>query len=446
MFATSIKQFHAMLRHRALIALFDQGAVSVASFGTGILLSRAFAGEQREQLGLYYLASTIGILIVEIQNALVSTPHTVKAPTISAEQLSQFNGSALIQHAGLSILITVLLAFFAAMAPYCGLANHQPMLIACAATAAMLGLRNFARFLNFALHRPHVSCLADWLVTILQIGGTVLLTHSRWLSAWSAVVVIGVASFAGGTTAILLTIKQLRPRLRSAWVDFRASWNKTRWIFASGTVWNVGTNFYGWFIDRVGNILQTAVWGNCNSISSYCNPVLIGLQNWMGPAVAHAYTDRSRREFRKYVLRCALLFVALIPPTVGVLALISEPLLQHLYHDFTEGTTIIVLLMAISWLVQSSSFVISRGLFSLGRGDLDLWANIIPILVLIGGGYFLVRHYGVAGAAWSLLIAQLLATLARAVLFWQVAVLPARDKQSVQRDSAVDVFEPVEAI
>jgi hypothetical protein len=68
------KSLAALVRHRAVIALADQAAVSIASFGTGILLSRAFAGNLREQLGLYYLAVTIGILIVEIQNALVSTP------------------------------------------------------------------------------------------------------------------------------------------------------------------------------------------------------------------------------------------------------------------------------------------------------------------------------------------------------------------------------------
>jgi len=99
-----------------------------------------------EQLGLYYLASTIGILIS--RNSKCAGFHrriTVKAPTFQRRQLSQFNGSALIQHAGLSILITVLLAFFAAMAP---VLQDWQITSQCSSPALLpprcWGLRNFA--------------------------------------------------------------------------------------------------------------------------------------------------------------------------------------------------------------------------------------------------------------------------------------------------------------
>ena len=92
MFLPRLGHFRAVLGHRAFAALLDQGAVSIASFGTGILLSRAFAGPERGQLGLYYLAVAIGILIMEVQNALVSTPHMVTAPTLKPDLLRGFNG------------------------------------------------------------------------------------------------------------------------------------------------------------------------------------------------------------------------------------------------------------------------------------------------------------------------------------------------------------------
>ena len=326
-------QIRATLRHRALAALLDQGAVSVASFGTGILLSRAFAGPQRAQLGLYYLAVTIGILIMEVQNALVSTPHMVTAPTLKPERLRRFNGSALIHHAVLSALITGALAVFALAAPAIGLASHQPMLIACAVTAGALGLRNFARFLNFALHRPFVSCAADWLVTILQLIGILALSRMHWLSAWSAVGVIGAASLAGGVTALLMSRAHFRMNLPQAVHDFRENWRLSRWVFASGVVWNVGTNLYPWMIDTFNSTLQAAVWGNCNTVASLGNPLLMGLQNWLAPAVAHAYADRSRARFRAYVCRAALMFAALLPPMLLVLFFISNPLLHRVYRD-----------------------------------------------------------------------------------------------------------------
>ena len=422
MLSPRLAHIRATLGHRAVAALLDQGAVSVASFGTGILLSRAFAGPQRVQLGLYYLAVTIGILIMEVQNALVSTPHMVTAPTLKSDRLRRFNGSALIHHAALSLIITAALAVLAIVAPSIGLASHQPMLIACAVTAGAVGLRNFARFLNFALHRPFISCVADWLVTILQLIGIVILSRMHLLSAWSAVAVIGAASLAGGGLGLLLSRTHLRINVTQAWEDFRDNWRLSRWVFASGIVWNVGTNLYPWMIDTFSSTLQAAVWGNCNTVSSLGNPLLMGLQNWLAPAVAHAYTDRSRARFRTYVCRAALLFIVLLPPLLLVLFFISNPLLHHVYRDLTANTLILVLVLAAGSLVQSVSFVISRGLFSLGRGDLDLWANIVPILVLLIAGYFLVHRFGAFGGAISLLLGQVFATAVRAVMFWVAAV------------------------
>ena len=432
--------FRAILRHRALAALLDQGAVSVASFGTGILLSRAFVGSQRVQLGLYYLAVTIGILIMEVQNALVSTPHMVTAPTLKSDRLRRFNGSALIHHAALSALITAALAVLAMIAPAIGLASHQPMLIACAVTAGALGLRNFARFLNFALHRPLVSCAADWVVTILQLLGVVILSRLHLLSAWSAVGVIGAASFAGGGLGLLLSRAHLRVNVSQAWHDFRDNWRLSRWVFASGIVWNVGTNLYPWMIDTFSGTLQAAVWGNCNTVSSLGNPLLMGLQNWLAPGVAHAYTDRSQARFRKYVAAAALMFLALLPPMLLVLCFISNPLLHRVYKDLTANTLLLVLFLAAGSVVQSASFVVSRGLFSLGRGDLDLWANIVPILILLVAAYFLVHRYGALGGAISLLLAQVLSTAVRAVMFWFAAVAPA------VADAGARIAEPTEII
>lgn len=420
--AVTIHSLSSALRHRASIALLDQAAVSIASFGTGILLSRAFGAEQRQQLGLYYLAVTIGILIVELQNALVCTPLTVTAPTLAPEGQRRLNGSAMIHQASLSAIITLSLALSALAI---GLPSHKPMMFTCAITAVAVGLRNFARYLNFSLHRPHIACFADWLVTCLQLAGIVTLIHWHWLSASSAVAVIGIASLIGGVLALLLSKQYIKPDLRAAWADFRDNWRLSRWVFASGIMGNVGTSIYPWILDTFSSTLQAAVWGNCNTVSSVGNPLLMGLQNWMAPAVAHAYTDRSRQRFAQYVNKLASLFLIILPGMLLLLGVLSKPLLQHLYRDFSPNTTLLVFLLAAGSLFQSVGFIYSRALFSLGRGAIDVWTNVIPVLVLCAVGIPLSRQYGAIGGALSLLFAQILSTVVRAGLFWTVCESPA---------------------
>jgi O-antigen/teichoic acid export membrane protein len=446
MFARGGAQLRQAVGHRAFVALMDQGAVSGANFATGILLSRAFVGERREQLGLYYLAFTIGILITELQNALVSTPHMVAAPKLRNQQLQSFNGSALIHHFVLSALITMVLFAIALASPLVGLATHEPMLLACATTAGAVGLRNFFRILNFALHRPIVSCAADWLVAVIQIPGIMFLAMTDHLSAGTAVGVIGVASLIGGLFGMVVSLRELRPNLPSAWEDFRENWRLSRWVCASGIVWNIGTSLFPWIIDTFSGTLQAAVWGNCNTVSSLGNPLLMGLQNWCAPAIAHAHTDRDNSRFRLYVIRMAALFAMMLPPMLVVLGFLSNPLLHRVYKDPTANTLILVLLLAAAWVVQSMSFAISRGLFSLGRGDLDLWANTVPVVVLLGAGYSLIHQGGAAGGAVCLLSAQVLALAVRGGLFWFATAAKTSAAVAVADEELIDGIVSVEAM
>jgi O-antigen/teichoic acid export membrane protein len=423
MLPTRLHSLQAILRHRAFVALVDQAAVSIASFGTGMLLSRAFVAT-REQLGLYYLSVTIGILIIEIQNALVSTPLTVTLPTLTPEKLRRFIGSSLIHQGALSAAITLVLAVLAFCAPMLHIPGHRPMLIACSITAGAVALRNFARFLNFALHRPHIAAITDWLVTLFQLSGIILLQMSHHLTAWSAVAVIGLASLIGGALALMLSRQFIQTQLAKAWPDFRSNWRLSRWVFASGVVGNAGVSLYPWVIDRLASTIAVGPWGNANTVSSAANPVMMGLQNWMAPAIAHAYTDRTREQYRLYVTRLASVFLIMLPFMLLALYLISKPLLLHGYHDFTPQAVWLVLLLAAGSLFQAIGFCFTRGLFSLGRGAIDTWTNVLPLIELLVVGIPLVIHYGALGGAVSLLLAQMIAAAVRAVAFWNVCRTP----------------------
>jgi O-antigen/teichoic acid export membrane protein len=420
MFRFRLRHVRSVLGHRATVVLADQAAVSIASFGTSIFLSRTFAAQQREQLGFYYLAGVISILIGELQNALVSTPHMVVAPTLDPTQLRRFNGSSLIHHIVLSMAITLVLLVIAIAAPALGIPSHEPMLLACAVVAGAIGLRNFARFLNLALHRPGVACLGDSVVTAVQLAGIALLRRAGWLSAWSAVSVVGLASLAGGAMMLLMSRRKFRPRLSLAWHDFRANWRLSRWVFASGVIGNAGVSLYPWIIDRLSSTLQAALWGNCNSISSVGNPLMMGLQNWIGPSVSHAYARDRGAAFRRHVFRSAMLFLLILPPTLLALALIATPMLRHLYHDDTPHVVLPVLLLAAGSVVQSANFVFTRGLFTRGRGGLDVWANVTPLVILLTVGCPLVKYHGAVGGAIGLLIAQIVGLAVRGVIFWKI--------------------------
>jgi O-antigen/teichoic acid export membrane protein len=198
-------------------------------------------------------------------------------------------------------------------------------------------------------------------------------------------------------------------------------------------------------IDLFANVVAVGPWGISNTVSSAANPVMMGLQNWMAPAIAHANTDRTRDEYRRYVIQLASVFLILLPFMLAALYLVSKPLLMHGFRGFSPQAVWLVQLLAAGSLFQAIGFVFTRGLFSLGRGAIDTWTNLIPLVELLVIGIPLVIRYGAMGGAVSLLLAQILASVVRGIAFWNVCQNQAPVSTALDLPAAI-LSAPMEAV
>jgi O-antigen/teichoic acid export membrane protein len=413
-------------RTRMALTLFDQGIVSIATYGTGVLVARATA----EGVGLYALVFTLWVLGSEVHNSLVSTPQMLKLPRLSDTQGKQFNGSLLIHQLGLSLVLTVLLLL--ASAVLFGLSGQFPgrhhfadyslVTLMAALTLAPLAFRNFARNHCLTIRDVPSALTLDIVVSLLQLGGVALLYfHGDLHQWWLAVLIVGAANLASALLWLSMARSHFTFDASRVVSDFTQNWQTTRYFFASMLIWFAGMYLYPWLISSIAGSAAAGVWFACFALANLGNPLLMGVQNYMGPAIAHAHVERDAAAFRRYVMTSTVAFCLLVLPVCIVMATLAEFLLTTLNGPAYTGYGVVTATLVFTMLLQGVSFPTSRGLFSLNRAGVDTLANVGPVLVLATLGVFLIRRHGVQGAAVTLIVAQTIGSLTRLIAFWFVS-------------------------
>lgn len=406
-------------RARVFITLADQGLVSVASFATTFLMLHGVGGHgavSENNFAYYTLAQNLMIWAAEFQATLVFTPHTIITPRLRAAALRRFHGSTLIHNFAISAL-TAIAAIVAAVltAPH----NHDMAIVLAALGAGLLviGLRNYARPYAFAQRQPLAAFLLDLGVATLQIGGLAVLKYFGHLEAWTAIATIGVASAVPAFVWLATHWRHFAPNVRHSVEDIKNEWPNTRFVFFSGMVWNAGMQLYPWLIAVLAGEHEVAVWGACYTLAAVANPLMMGMQNFIGPRVAEAAAELPTREFARRVYRIAIFTAALMAGPAILLSIFAGKALHLLTHGQFDGQHLTISLLCAAIVTQALTFTLSRGLFVIDRADLDMYCNLLPLATLFTFGVWATHAYRVEGAAASMLIAQLFSATSRGVLF-----------------------------
>jgi O-antigen/teichoic acid export membrane protein len=147
------------------------------------------------------------------------------------------------------------------------------------------------------------------------------------------------------------------------------------------------------------------------------NPALLGVQNYLGPQVVHCYAEGGDVALRRFVLRAGAAYCGLVLVFSLFLFAFGGRLIVLLYGDKYAGNSLVLYAMAANLVVVAATFAVSRGLFALERADIDFVINVVTIVLLLSAGLWLVRSWGVCGAAVSILLANTLLLAAKYVAF-----------------------------
>jgi O-antigen/teichoic acid export membrane protein len=415
--------------HQGILSLADQAVASATNFLTGVILARTCS---KEELGLYTLGFSLILLMTDLQTSLITTPYMVFAPRLKARAHALYTGSTLI-HQLVFCLITMLGVAGGAIAVTHGMGPRGlgPVLWALSVVIALILLREHARRVSFARLRLVTAFLFDTSIAVGQVGGLLLLARLGLLSASRAYWVIGAVCGIAVLGWLWSDRECYHPRLGESLADLKKNWVFGKWVFASGLVWAVSMNLYPWFLAAYHGTASSGVWTACWGVVAVGNPALLGIQNLLGPKISHAYAEAGPMALRRLVLKITAALT--LPVSLLCLALIlwGGRLVTLLYGQQYAGNGLVVAIMALNLLVTAVAFSFSRALFAFERADLDFLVNFAALFIMATLGFWLVRAYGLLGAAIGILAANFVTSAVRAGCF---LALPAHASPSLGSD------------
>ena len=401
----SIAMFKRAMSHKGSLALMDQGVSSATNFLTGVIIGRACT---KEQFGLYMLGLSIVLFVTNLQTSLISTPYMIYSPRLRGSAHARYTGSTLIHQLGVSVVaILCLVVAGAALSLGVGPEGLAPVVWILAGVITFIMLRDYARRVCFAGLRMKTALLLDSCVSVIQIGGLLLLAYSGVLSASLAYWAVGFACGVSALGWLIWMRKQFILRLSRSLSDLVRNWSLGKWIFASGLLWALTMGLYPWILAGFHGTASTGVWAACLGIVAIVNPLLFGIQNFVGPKIAHSFAEGGRIKLRRFAFKASAVFSVLMIPFCVLLLVFGGSLMVLFYGDKYVGNGLVVSILALNMLVSAAGFPYVSALFAMKRADLEFAVNFIALFVLLTLGLWLVRALGPLGAAYGLLIANI---------------------------------------
>lgn len=407
--ADALARAAATLRRPAVLAMFDQAAVSGASFLTTVLIGR-FADPQH--LGIYSLGWSIALALMAVQMSLVTTPYAVHhhQPHVCPRA---YAGSTVIMQLAMLAAVLAGLLVTCAIVPVA----MRPAAWAMALAVPLLLLREFGRRMGYARLSVVTALAVDMPVVALQIAGLALLAAAGRLSAATAFLALGAAAATGAAVGAVALRRQIAFRRDALGADVRRSWAFGRWIAGAQVLGVLNTQGVFWLVAAVLGTVSTGVYAACLAIVLLCNPFMLAVGNILTPRAAETFARHGPIALRQLIARAATVLAIVMALFCAALFFGGDPLVQLLYGAEYAGHRTLIVLLGLTFLVGAVGMAINDGIRALGRADLEFTSTLLDSAITVGLGLLGLYWLGLVGLAWANLLGGVAALALQATAF-----------------------------
>jgi O-antigen/teichoic acid export membrane protein len=400
------------LVRKGALSVFDQAIVSGTSFATTLIIARTCT---KGELGIYYLALSLVLVIRGVQEKLVSSPYMIYSHRYQGDSLAQYSGSTLVHQVVLTAIAWMgLLAAGAVGAFGDGALGLGPVLLVLLAALPLVLMRDFLRYFAFARMWLVGATALDAAVAGVQIAGLLLLAYWGWLSAGTVYWAMGLACALACAGWYMAKRPPLVIRPRRVWADWLRNWAFGRWAMATQLIGSLTIHMMPWLLALVHNTAATGLLAACNSLVGPSHMLVAGLSNSLCPQAAHAFARGGLGALKTVLAKTAALFVATVGGFCLLVFVAGEPIAVLILGPEYQGIGLILSVMAVNVLVFALGIVAGMGLWALDRPAANLYADFTMALGTLTAAALLIAPLGVLGAV----LAALVGTSASAGVRW----------------------------
>lgn len=309
------------LRAKGLWSLLDQGAVSLGTFVTNLLLARALAPSE---YGVYALIFGVTLFSNNLFYALVTYPLSIRGAVADEPELRRLTTQAL------SVAGVVLVPIAIVIAAATLIVGRADLTAPAVGAVILWQIQETLRRAILAQLRHRSAVAGDALSYLGQavvLWGIGQLTPLTPFAAFASMAV---------TSAIAAVIQAwqlgLRPERTHAITRLlRDAWHAGGWILASQLVNGLGFYALPWVLALARGTAETAAFQAAMNIVNVTNPVIFSIANLMLPSVARAADEQGIAAAYRVGFRSIAQGGLVLLPFFVVIAAVPQAVLTLVY-------------------------------------------------------------------------------------------------------------------
>lgn len=341
------------------------------------------------------------------------------------DRLAEYLGALFYVHFAFAALSSLALLLVSLGLAIFGSRDLSGVMLALALTGPFSLLLWLVRRACYMRFQPHLSVVGGVWYMLLMLTGAYILYRYEWLSATSALVLMGISSL---LVSLWLTVSLGAKRMPLRGDDlvhdsFKDHWGYGRWSLA-----NQGLN---WIPLNMPYLILPIFYGleagaSFRVLMNLIMPVLQGvwaLSTLLLPILVQARAE-GPAEFNSRV------HAALVPLVLGsvlywiLVGLLHYPLMSWLYNDqYTEHASLLWI-FGLAPVFVVVKLVFGNALRALERPDRLFSAYLLAAVVAVTLGTGFVYLWGIAGAGLVLLVAQVITAALAIILYYQLQSSP----------------------
>lgn len=406
---------------RTVSAVADQGLFAVTNFGLNIVLARWL---DAQSYGAFAVAYAIFILLITLENGLLSQPMLVYGTGKFAKQTGKYLGFTFILLGGLALLAVLFLAAGAGISWRYGSPELTSALIGLTIASPFILFRLTVRTATYVVLRPRLSVYAGVIYMIVVLSILFMLERYDWLSPAAA---LGAMAFGSLISAswIVGKLDIVRPKLRKSTLVREAS--RCHWEFGR---WAIATGVLNWIPSQV-YFLALPIWGGLHAAGTLraLGNVLMPLTHTyaaLGLVLTTALVQVRGREMFMRVVWIVISGLSLLAISYWIIVgLLNQEILQFLYEQryLEEGWLLWVL--GLGPVVIVGMPVLAPALRSLERPDCVFWGYLASSVITLTVGLILLEKWGLLGAALGGIVSGVIAS---GTLLWLLVRLQPKEQ------------------
>jgi len=431
---------------RGTWAIADQGLFAMANVLLNVMLARWLAPTE---YGAFAVGYSVFLFIGAIHTGLITEPLLVFGAGKYLVRLRDYLNVLVGGHWTLTAIGSLLLGGAGLVARFKGHQQLAQAFFGLAVATPFSLLMWFARRAAYVRFQSRLACIASAVNLVLLLSGLIALAMLHQVSIFSALAVMGAASFVSGLWLLrrLIGNRQTEVDDKEPGVEVKEvaadHWRYGRWSTATALVMWVPLNFFFVVLSVYVNFEASA------SLKALVNLVLPLLQAnaALGSLLLPAMVARAanREQFKRLLRSSLCLFAGGALLYSLVIGMFSRPLVRLLYNGAYDGHTSGLFLLLVIPILDGALVVLACALRSQARPDRVFWGHLTVALFVLSGGVVATQAAGLRGAAAAMIFADLLGVgILGAGILAQLRDAPERQPMD-NLQGAMEAMEAMEA-